>query len=1075
MAPNQSPKKRGGRPRKHSTEIDAAQARKESKLRSYHRSRQQSRQVPGPPQIIFYEPLHPDIPADTPSSGLRVSSNIRIPLDAVEESDVPENLRPISPPPTQIPLGENNAKVAAQIKQIQEDEQESNLERSEYDAEILQRLNEIEAVSKLLVANTTNRVEVGEGESICEEGSQRSGFLQTVSIDEPNLPWGNNSITASNSPNGLASIQGSRENTVRSQTPTQRRSPSLQSSSKSKSQQGTTRQSTPFPSQKNNLLSWIKPLPQRLSVDTTNTTLPLATQRSPSSALPLPRGPSIIQSTPTPLIPNPTPTIPAIVARASPNATTLDVTASPAPTERTAFKLAKQLRNFQGCTHEQHRQADQQHQVHHQRPDVHSDCSSLAQITEVLRGNDQENPLPDVLSNPKLIKPMDFDGQKCRAAFEGSKLRATPAENVAQEDHLPKNLCLSQYNVTSPKNRTAEESYDFDSLCCFPTNLCVALQGINWFPKSHPILNLTADIHFGLHVPVYNQRGVLAQRYAPLHKIPHSCFGTVIGIETLLMFMFFPALYQDSNYEHSTYLSKEDQGLWYDTVISPALNKVIRSSNLMQHYPASARIVDLDSTAISAEGLARKESAREQLLRYPIQPQYLEPLWNLILETVAENPACHRFQGVTLFMHSKNTKLEFMDSSGSLNIAYENWESQWSKATDPQFYNKDRTFVDLAKQITSEDSHLPYDQIPEGHEAEVFLWKKCCLDAYSETRTILNADRSKAKGNPKRTTYPWATMRDTMGQTFFAAPHGTETQDGLIYSQFYNLIKTPFDTSKVYVFNNESLENLALDPGYIRSLQQEGGGITFSKAVCEFGYLHSKKRAHANLLDNRWKSYGIREEHRISLTMMEEISQQWRQWDLYDNEINVPAPLPYYIIPTQELLAFLYAQINKYCFLFEYVLAHTAMTYSLPETIVMVTALRALRFCYGGNMLQRESLLYKDRWENVRNQKLVVKEGLGMRDTIERCGLGWFLPKINWATWRFAPPHGENILVGNVIMHEEYKRRWRAVKDLRDVYVRFNQAESWYDRYNVQNSSCLLDKWLEYLYVLNLEQFDTDI
>ena len=78
----------------------------------------------------------------------------------------------------------------------------------------------------------------------------------------------------------------------------------------------------------------------------------------------------------------------------------------------------------------------------------------------------------------------------------------------------------------------------------------------------------------------------------------------------------------------------------------------------------------------------------------------------------------------------------------------------------------------------------------------------------------------------------------------------------------------------MYVFNNNSVENLALDPGYIRSLQQEGGGITFSKAVCEFGYLHSKKRAYANLVDNRGKSYGIREEHYISLTIIEEIYQQ---------------------------------------------------------------------------------------------------------------------------------------------------------------------------------------------------------
>jgi hypothetical protein len=39
--------------------------------------------------------------------------------------------------------------------------------------------------------------------------------------------------------------------------------------------------------------------------------------------------------------------------------------------------------------------------------------------------------------------------------------------------------------------------------------------------------------------------------------------------------------------------------------------------------------------------------------------------------------------------------------------------------------------------------------------------------------------------------------------------------DGLVYSQFYALIKTPFDTAKAYVFDNELLKNLVLDPSYI--------------------------------------------------------------------------------------------------------------------------------------------------------------------------------------------------------------------------------------------------------------------
>jgi hypothetical protein len=95
---------------------------------------------------------------------------------------------------------------------------------------------------------------------------------------------------------------------------------------------------------------------------------------------------------------------------------------------------------------------------------------------------------------------------------------------------------------------------------------------------------------------------------------------------------------------------------------------------------------------------------------------------------------------------------------------------------------------------------------------------------YIKTGAVLNAEGSPAKGNPKRTTYLWATMRDTIGQTFFATPRGRETQEGLIYSHFHVLIKTPFDTSKVYVFDNESLENLALDTGYIRK-RRHGQGI----------------------------------------------------------------------------------------------------------------------------------------------------------------------------------------------------------------------------------------------------------
>jgi hypothetical protein len=37
--------------------------------------------------------------------------------------------------------------------------------------------------------------------------------------------------------------------------------------------------------------------------------------------------------------------------------------------------------------------------------------------------------------------------------------------------------------------------------------------------------------------------------------------------------------------------------------------------------------------------------------------------------------------------------------------------------------------------------------------------------------------------------------------------------------------------------------------------------------------------------------------------------------------------------------------------------------------------------------------LYKNRWEVGRGEKSMVKEGLGIGESMERCGLDWFLPK----------------------------------------------------------------------------------
>jgi len=707
MNPQNHLKKLSGRPRKYLTPQDAAKAKKQSNQQRYRRNLQPQ----GPADFIAYEPpLHQNVPAETPQTGLRISLDIQIPQNSdtrqgdTQQGDVPQSLRPNYVQPSESESeSESDTDLTRQIQQVQIDEQKHNAEREEYEAEVSQRLNEMHAMTAKIIPQPDNinkastpgnlatlGLQAIEGSGITagaerasERGSRRPPS-KAASVDEPIL-LDNNSVGASRASNKSTDTRKSQKARTLSQTLNQRSSPSLQLSNGS-----LTKQSKLFPAQTNNPPSRMKSPPAR--APTCNTPTPLVIQRSLSTALSSCLHPAEETVPPTPTQPTsqgtlPTASIPPIVsptqAAAPPvTAPTPAATAPLEPIERTAFKLAKQLRSFQGCTHEQHREADQLHQQHHQRPDVHSKCSSLQQITTIIRGQyNGGSPLPDVLSSTKMMKPADLRNVDCQGAFEGTSCFAAPEDIGTRDENLPKNLCLSQHYSTSNKNRRAKVTFDIDSICCFPSSLGIARRGINWFPKAHPILNITADIHFGLKVPIYNSRGALSEKYVPFHKIPHYCFGTIIGMETLFMFIFFPVLHLESDHEYSTYLGKEDQQLWYDAVLSPALTKTIRCSNILQHYPASAHIANVDSAGVAAESLTQKECARNQLLRHALQPQYLDPLWTCVLETIEDNPGFQRFQGATLFINGKNTKLEYMDPS--LTGAYARWENHWSKATDP--------------------------------------------------------------------------------------------------------------------------------------------------------------------------------------------------------------------------------------------------------------------------------------------------------------------------------------------------------------------------------------------------------
>jgi len=607
-------------------------------------------------------------------------------------------------------------------------------------------------------------------------------------------------------------------------------------------------------------------------------------------------------------------------------------------------------------------------------------------------------PLPNILGSLGFLDQTSIQpGLDLQAAFEGTSATACPEDVGTLDEGNPLSLCMSTHYTGSRESLAPETTYDIDSLCCFPSSLGFARQGIHWLPNQNAANNITHDIHFSLPVPKWDEHHARFREQAtPIHKISHYCLGTVIGMESLQVLIFFPELRADLNYEASTHLTKNEFAIWYDRVLMPAIEAEVNSSNILQHLPGTAAVASIDATTLLNETHARKDTigSRQQNLKYALQPQHLHNIWQRILRTLNQHADLSKMRNPRLFVHSKNTKLEYM--TPSLSDTFAKWSQSWHAVTYPEYCSADNTFIDLGKQVTSEHNNLLNYSAPlESSLGEVYLWKDCCLNSYISTRRTTLPNRKTKRGSPSYTKYHFAATRDSSNVTLFTALNGKERKEGLVYSQFYGLIKTPFDTAKAYVFQQDSLEKLVLDTEYVRSLQQVGGAVTFSEAVLKRAYQHMKQRAAINLRDNQCRSYGVREEHRISLTMMHEIELYWAAAELHTvGASRTPiAPLPYYIVPTPELFRFLYAQINKFCFLFEYLYAYKSFGHvSTPESAVMLVALRALRFCYSSNILAKESLLYKDAWQRKREynqrEETVEIQGLGIENTIRRCGLG---------------------------------------------------------------------------------------
>ena len=278
-------------------------------------------------------------------------------------------------------------------------------------------------------------------------------------------------------------------------------------------------------------------------------------------------------------------------------------------------------------------------------------------------------------------------------------------------------------------------------------------------------------------------------------------------------------------------------------------------------------------------------------------------------------------------------------------------------------------------------------------------------------------------------------------------------------------------------FNNDGLEELALDPQILRGAREAAGGRRRDARIVQLAYLASKRRTRDALIDSRQKSFGIREEHRVSWDLFQGLKSRLQDEDGSETEVEVPdCPTHAWPVKTSVYLDYLWRLVDKFSTGFEVVRARCHNDYvTWEQTKMMAMFLRCLRFVFGGHLLRRESALWWSRRERGvgESEELRVWYGLGFCNTVPRYGYCWIEPRIDWGRLQFKSEVTDRMLFGNSMIRGQYLQRAGRVQALFDTTRRMELALQWLaDNKDIE---VIRERMLLWIVHIGLQQFRIDV
>lgn len=581
--------------------------------------------------------------------------------------------------------------------------------------------------------------------------------------------------------------------------------------------------------------------------------------------------------------------------------------------------------------------------------------------------------IPNVIYNENMLDYTQTARHK--QAASASRLQAifediTPHRNQSRKLRVMESRTCDRVATT----------YDVDSVMSTLPSLGVIKRNMLYHPIPDRRKRITSNIHIKKDGKLFKD-------------IAMTEIGAIADIYGSNIYICFP----DLPVGQTGFMTDEQQKRWLDRVFLKAIAKVVPGNehvHLMTDYDAAKAALKLPS---EPTGMLDKNTEYAGRMTYTLAPQYLEAIWEKINQIINEERGLRDFQHPFLFWQVINTK----SNDRNCVSAGEEHEQCLKRVLRAQMAFLDRIFdmsrIDTKEfwlDIAREDCERRAN-INDGNAPLWLHWNICCVQ--KEMREVTDMfDDGRLK--PSETVYVQHMMSE-IGSVTYEPHHKSKVRDlGLAYRQFYATWKEMTDLKQIHPFQQDRLCDLALDKtiyGAIPSIA--GGGNWAPISATEEAYKLSKSRMGYAIAAVRNTSYGIREEERVSMELVNAIMEELDERPdvvVTDSEVKLVQSAGRYctVIPGDIYLSWISSWVNKYQLVFEIVRASDRVMTTADHTRIMTMMLLLLRHFISSGIIAKKKGLWND-------------QGLGLKTMLKDKKCGWLRSVIDWELleWRDTP------------------------------------------------------------------------